>query len=274
MTSAAFDYSGKNIFVSGGTSGINLGIALAFARANANVFVISRSKDKVAAAISALRETGDGSAAGASADVRDHNAVGSAFQQCREEFGKIDVLVSGAAGNFPARANNISSNGFRAVMEIDVLGTHHVMTAAFPHLRKPGASIINISAPQAIIAMSGQVHVCAAKAGVDMITRTLALEWGPEGIRINSVIPGPIEGTEGMKRLAPEPQMMRAIADAIPLRRVGTPEDVARACLFLGSDAASYVTGAVIPVDGGWFLNLPGNSLEPALKLLDKQTQP
>ena len=176
----AFDYSGKTVFVAGGTSGINLGIAKGFAEAGANLFVISRSEDKVATAVEELQSTG-AEAAGRSADVRDFDAVKASFEACADQFGEIDVLVSGAAGNFPARANDISSNGFRAVLEIDVLGTHHVMTAGYDHVTKPGGSIINISAPQAVVAMTGQSHVCAAKAGVDMITKTLALEWGPAG---------------------------------------------------------------------------------------------
>jgi len=136
-------------------------------------------------------------------DVCDHDAVKQAFADCANLFGEIDVLISGAAGNFPAMANDISSNGFRSVLEIDVLGTHHVMTAAYPHLVKPGASIINISAPQAVLPMQAQIHVCAAKAGVDMITKVLAQEWGGDGIRVNSVMLGPIEDIEGMRRLAP-----------------------------------------------------------------------
>lgn len=259
-----FDYSGKTVFVAGGTSGINFGVAEGFARAGARVFVISRSSDKVANAVELLQETG-AEAAGASADVRDMEAVKIAIQAAHGTFGDIDVLVSGAAGNFPARANDISSNGFRAVLEIDVLGTHHVMTAAWPMLRKPGASVINISAPQSVVAMTGQAHVCAAKAGVDMITRTLALEWGPEGVRVNSVIPGPIDGTEGMRRLAPSPEAMEAVRRSVPMKRVGIPADVANLCLYLGSQYAGYVSGAVIPVDGGWALNMPGTALDPVL---------
>ncbi len=268
----SFDYTGKTVFAAGGTSGINLGVALGFARAGAAVFVISRKADKVGAAVAQLQSTG-AKAAGANADVRDNEAVKAAFAASADEFGEIDVLVSGAAGNFPARALDISSNGFRAVMEIDVLGTHHVMTAAYPYLKKPGASIINISAPQALIAMTGQVHVCAAKAGVDMITRTLALEWGRDGIRVNSVIPGPIAGTEGMARLAPTPEAMARVERAVPLGRVGTPDDIANVCLFLGSDAASYVSGAVIPVDGAWHLDIPGTRLDPVLDAMGKARQ-
>jgi NAD(P)-dependent dehydrogenase (short-subunit alcohol dehydrogenase family) len=126
------------------------------------------------------------------------------------------------------------------------------MKAAVPHLRKPGGSIINISAPQAVVPMAYQAHVCAAKAGVDMVTRSLAIELGPEGIRINSVIPGPIDGTEGMARLAPNKEARDKVIRGVPLRRMGTPEDVAKVCLFLGSEAAAYVTGTVMTADGGW----------------------
>ena len=129
------------------------------------------------------------------------------------------------------------------------------MQSAYPHLRKPGASVINISAPQAFLPMVGQSHVCAAKAGVDMLTRNLALEWGGEGIRVNSLVPGPIEGTEGMKRLAPTPELMERSRQSVPLKRLGRPEDLGNACLFLSSSMASYISGVVLPVDGGWSLS-------------------
>lgn len=260
----AFDYKGKTVFISGGTSGINLGIATAFGEAGARVFVISRREEKVRAAVELIKSTG-AEAQGRSADVRDFDAVTAALAACREGFGEIDVLVSGAAGNFPAKANQISSNGFRAVLEIDVLGTHHVLTGAYPHLRKPGASVINISAPQSFVTMIAQAHVCAAKAGVDMITRVLALEWGPAGIRVNSVVPGPIEGTEGMQRLAPTEDAARQVIESVPLRRYGQASDIAHMCLFLGSEMASYVSGAVIPVDGGWLLAGAGGALNKVL---------
>ena len=138
------------------------------------------------------------------------------------------------------------------MVDIDLLGTFNVMKAAYPHMRRPGGSLINVSAPQAAQPMAMQAHVCAAKAGVDMVTRCLAIEWGPEGLRVNGVIPGPIDGTEGMARLAPTDAARAAIARSVPLRRLGSPDDVARACLFLASDAAAYVSGAILPADGGW----------------------
>ena len=256
-----FDYSGKHVFVAGGTSGINLGIAHAFAKAGAKLSVLSRSPDKVDAAVAALKAHG-GAVGGFSADVRDYAKTEAALKASHETQGPIDVLISGAAGNFPAPALGISSNGFRSVVEIDLLGTFHVLRAAFDLLRKPGASIVNISAPQAYNPMELQMHVCAAKAGVDMITRVGAIEWGPLGVRINSVVPGPISDTEGMKRLAPTPELESVVTESVPLKRFGSKDDIANCCLWLASPMAAYVTGTVIPVDGGW--SLGGTSISSA----------
>lgn len=241
------------VLVVGGTSGINRGIAEGFARDGARVAVVSRSKDKVHATLEALRALG-AEAEGFTADVRDPEALQQGIAGLCERWGPLDVVVSGAAGNFPALASGMSANAFRSVVEIDLLGSFHVLQAVYPHLRRP-SSVIQISAPQAVLSMVGQSHVCAAKAGVDMLTRTLAQEWGPEGIRVNSVLPGPIEHTEGMKRLAPSPALQDQIKASVPLRRLGQAEDIYRACRFLSSADADFITGAVLPVDGGWSLS-------------------
>lgn len=248
-----FDFSEKNVVVIGGTSGINQGIALSFAKAGAQVAVASRDQAKVDATVELLAATG-AVALGFTADVRDQEAIQAGLSAIHSAWGAIDVLVSGAAGNFPALATGMSANGFKSVIEIDLLGSFHVLQAAFPYLRVPGASVINISAPQAFLPMVGQSHVCAAKAGVDMLTQTLAMEWGPEGIRVNSLVPGPIDGTEGMKRLAPTEALTEAARRSVPLQRLGKPEDLGNACLFLSSEMASYISGAILPVDGGWSL--------------------
>jgi NAD(P)-dependent dehydrogenase (short-subunit alcohol dehydrogenase family) len=246
-----FDFNGGNVFVFGGTSGINLGIARCFASAGALVAVASRSQEKVDIAVQELKSLGS-DARGYALDVRDVEAVQAALADYHAATGDIDVLVSGAAGNFPALANDMSPNGFKSVVDIDLLGSFHVLRSAFQYLKKPGASVINISAPQAFVPMPMQSHFCAAKAGVDMLTRTLALEWGPYGIRINSIAPGPIAGTEGMRRLAPSEAIAKQYKKSVPLQRFGSVDEIGQAAMFLSSDAAQYISGVVLPVDGGW----------------------
>lgn len=249
-------FRGRHVFVAGGSTGINFGIAQAFARAGARLFIISRSADKVAAAVAALQALGT-EAQGRSADVRQPEALKAAYEDAVAQFGPIDVLISGAAGNFLARATDMSPNAFKTVVDIDLLGSFNVVHAAYPHLRKPGASVVQISAGQAFTPTPYQAHVCAAKAGVDMLTRVLALEWGAEGVRINSIVPGPIADTEGLKRLAPGDDALQAMARRVPLQRLGTVDDIARIAMLLCSDWGSYLTGVVLPVDGGLALTGP-----------------
>lgn len=248
---ATFNFTGQNVIVFGGTSGINLGIAIGFAKAGARVAVCSRSQDKVDAAVETLKSHGS-DAVGYSLDVRVIEDVKAALSDFHSKAGDIDVVISGAAGNFPAPALGMSANGFKSVVDIDLLGTFHVLQSCFDTLKKPGASVINISAPQAFIPMMMQSHVCAAKAGVDMLTKTLAQEWGPMGVRVNSISPGPIDKTEGMARLAPTEAMRQSTVQSVPMKRMGEVEDIADAALFLSSPAASYISGIVLPVDGGW----------------------
>ncbi len=253
MTCHDLIFSDKVVVVAGGTSGINFGVAKEFASAGAKVGVLSRSVEKVEAAVAQLQEITP-HAAGSSADVRDSAAVAAAFSEFAEKLGPFDVLVSGAAGNFPAKAADMSPNGFAAVVNINLLGTCHVLRAAYPHLIKPGSSVINISAPQAYVPMPLQSHACAAKAGVDMITKTLALEWAGDGIRINSIVPGPIGNTEAMRRLAPTQALIDDVAASVPLKRLGQCEVIACTAMFLASPLAACITGVILPVDGGWSL--------------------
>ena len=241
---------GKVAFCAGATSGINLRVAERMREAGAKVFILSRDLSKVEAAIDALG--GDENADGVAADVRDYDAIAAAAARCAERFGAIDVVLSGAAGNFLSRAADLSPKGFRTVLEIDLLGGFHVMKAAYPHLRRPGASIINISALQSFVAMPGQAHACAAKAGLDSLVRALALEWGCEGIRVNSIAPGPVAKTEGMARLAPSREAEQALTAAIPLGRWASKDDIAELALFLASAASANITGTVIVSDGGY----------------------
>jgi NAD(P)-dependent dehydrogenase (short-subunit alcohol dehydrogenase family) len=247
----AFDFTNRTVFVAGGTSGINLGIAEAFAEAGARLAVISRSHERVERAKRRLSGYGR-EAIGFAADVRNVEATAAALEAVHRTFGDIDVLVSGAAGNFPSSALGMSANGFKSVVDIDLQGTFNVLRSAHAFLRKPGAAVVNVSAPQAFIPLAMQAHACAAKAGVDMLTRVLALEWGSDGIRLNSVVPGPIEDTEGVARLMATDEARNAVMRGVPLGRLGTKQEVANLVLFLASPWAGYITGSVIPVDGGW----------------------
>jgi NAD(P)-dependent dehydrogenase (short-subunit alcohol dehydrogenase family) len=250
-------YRNRHVFITGGSSGINLRLAEAFGQAGAKVSILARKQEKLDAALVLLKGQGT-TAQGFSADVRDSAAIDAAMTKAVETFGALDVLVCGAAGNFPAPAMAMSSNGFKAVLDIDVLGTFNACRAAFDKFNTPGACIINISAPQASVAYPMQSHVCAAKAGVDMLTRTLALEWGGAGIRVNSISPGPIDETEGMSRLAGDADARKKVESTVPLQRLGTKDDIANLALFLASPAASYVTGSVYACDGG--MQLMGGS--------------
>lgn len=259
-------FRGKTLFVAGGSSGINLGIAERFAQQGAKVAICSRKQDKIDVAVKQLQAHG-GEVAGFVADVRDYAQVDAALKATQHKFGDIDFVVSGAAGNFVAPALGISPNGFKVVIDIDLVGTFHVMRAAFDYLKRPGASLINISAPQGLSPYAYQSHVCAAKAGVDMLTRTLAIEWGPLGVRINSIVPGPIEDTEGMARLAPTAEARQAAIDGTPMRRYGQKSEIGDACLFLCSPMAAYITGVVLPVDGGMALMGGGGVLGSAMQM-------
>ncbi len=240
----------RSVFLAGATSGINLGIAERFAEEGARVFVISRDAEKVARTVDTLKASG-GQAAGTACDVRDYDAVDAAVKDAADQFGPLDFVLAGAAGNFPAAAIDMSANGFRTVVDIDLMGTYNVFRASHPHLRKPGASLVAITAPQAERPYVMQSHVCAAKAGVNMLVKCLALEWGPEGVRVNAISPGPIEGTEGMKRLAPTPEAEAAVKANVALRALGAPRDIADGCLYLAGDEARYVTGTILYIDGG-----------------------
>lgn len=243
---------GKVAFVTGGATGITGGVARAFARHGAKIAIISRKEENLIAQKQFIEESG-GKCFATAADVRDFDAVQDAIAKTVEHYGQIDIVVNGAAGNFLCAADQLSSNGFGTVVDIDTKGTFNVCRAAFEPLKESKGQILNISATLHYLATPMQIHVSAAKAGVDAITRNLSVEWGRHGIRVNGIAPGPIEDTEGMKRLLPE-ALKEKITKKIPLGRFGRIADIENAALFICSDAASYINGVTLVVDGGQWL--------------------
>jgi peroxisomal 2,4-dienoyl-CoA reductase len=239
-------------FVTGGGTGITGGVARALADAGARVALVSRKLEHLEPAAAAINQNG-GAAFAMAGDVRNPEEVENAIKGTVERFGKIDIVVNGAAGNFLCTAEELSPNGFGTVVDIDLKGTFNVCRAAFAELKKNRGQILNISATLHYLGTPMQLHVSAAKAGVDALTRNLAVEWGRYGIRVNAIAPGPIEDTEGMKRLVPEP-IKEKLRQRVPLGRFGLIKDIENAAVFLCSDAASYINGAVIVVDGGHWL--------------------
>lgn len=250
---------GKVAFVTGGGSGICKGITKTFLSHGARVVIVGRKADRLEAAAKELSEETGRECIACPADVRNPQEIEAAIDRTLERFGAMDIVVNGAAGNFLAPAAQLSYNAFKTVLEIDTMGTWNVSKAAFQRrLRDHGGHIVNITATLHYGATPMQVHASAAKAGVDAITRSLALEWGQLGIQVNGIAPGPIADTEGFARLAPK-ELVDKMVQGIPMRRLGTIDDIAGCALWLVSGAASYVHGETIVVDGGaWLPGLYG----------------
>ncbi|WP_211234537.1 SDR family oxidoreductase [Solimonas soli] len=246
----SLDYRDRNVVISGGSSGIGLGIARHLAALGARISIIGRNQDKLSAALSTIYEIAP-DAAGYSADVRDAPRITECLTEIRRTRGEIDVVIAAAAGNFFVPAEKMSPNAFKTVIEIDLIGTFNVFSAALPLLRREDAALLAITAPQAQRPMANQAHACSAKAGIDMLVKCLAMEWGTHGVRVNAVSPGPIAGTEGLARLSATPEIERFVRDATALRKFGDVEDIARSVAFLCSPMARYVTGTVLDCDGG-----------------------
>lgn len=243
----------KVAFVTGGGTGITGGVARALAEHGAMLAITSRKEENLIAKKQAIEENG-GKCLAVAADVRDYATVEAAIAKTIERYGRIDIVINGAAGNFLCAAEQLSANGFGTVVDIDTKGTFNVCRAAFEHLKESRGQVLNISATLHYLATPMQIHVSAAKAGVDAITRNLSVEWGRHGIRVNGIAPGPIEDTEGMKRLLPE-ELKGRIVKKIPAGRFGRIVDIENAALFLCSDAASFINGVTLVVDGGsWLL--------------------
>jgi peroxisomal 2,4-dienoyl-CoA reductase len=243
---------GKTAFVTGGGTGICRGIALALAQAGADVAITSRKQEHLDPTVDDLKRSGV-RAMGVAGDVRDSAAVDAVVRAVGERLDGIDILVNGAAGNFVCLAENLSPNGFGTVVDIDLKGTFNVSRAALPYLKARRGNVLNISATLQLLGTVGQTHASAAKAGIDALTRGLAAEWGPYGIRVNGLAPGPVEGTEGVRRLT-TPKSRVMIQEHCPLGRLATIEEVASAAVFLCSEASAFITGVTLVIDGGLWL--------------------
>lgn len=252
--------AGRVALITGGGTGICKGIAKTFAAHGAKVAVTSRKLENLEQTAKEIRDAG-GECLPVAADVRKPEEVEAAVKAVVDKYGRLDSLVNGAAGNFLAPAATLSYNAFRTVIEIDLIGTFNMTRAAFAELAKQGEAgkdpnIINITATLHYIGSPMQLHPSAAKAGIDAMIKNLAVEWGPLGIRVNGIAPGPIGDTEGMKRLAPG-DMEKEMTKHIPLRRFGRIQEIADMSVYLSSPAAKYITGAIFVVDGGQWLASP-----------------
>jgi NAD(P)-dependent dehydrogenase (short-subunit alcohol dehydrogenase family) len=246
---------GQTAIITGGGTGIGLAIADALGRAGANLVIASRNPENLAKGEATLKAAGH-AVATATVDVRNPEQVDAMVATAVAAFGGVDILINNAAGNFIARAEDLSPNGWNAVIGIVLNGSFYCSRAVGRHLiaRKSGGSIVSILANYVWTGSAGTIHSAAAKAGVMSMTQTLAAEWAGHGIRVNAVAPGPIESPGAAKQLWDSPEAIRRITDMVPLKRWGKPEEIANAVAFLVSPYASYITGDIMTIDGGAWL--------------------
>jgi NAD(P)-dependent dehydrogenase (short-subunit alcohol dehydrogenase family) len=239
--------------VTGGATGIGFAIAKELTRLGARVVIASRKEENLNTAVGEL----GASSAYHVLDVRDAEAVEAMAEKVAGDYGRIDILVNNAAGNFIVQTEQLSVNGWNSVINIVLNGTFYCTSAVGKRMiaAKTGGAMLNIIANYAWTGAPGVVHSASAKAGVLAMTRTLAVEWARHKIRVNAMAPGPIDTPGASSRLFPDPAVHEGIRRTIPLRRFGTLEEVANAAAYLLSDYASYVTGEAMVIDGGQWLS-------------------
>ncbi|TQE08798.1 hypothetical protein C1H46_005646 [Malus baccata] len=271
---------GKVTLITGGGSGIGFEISTQFGKHGASIAIMGRRKQVLDSAVSELRSLGI-QAVGFVGDVRKQEDAKRVVESTFQHFGRLDILVNAAAGNFLASAEDLSTNGFRTVMDIDAVGTFTMCYEVLKYLKKGGpgrgssggGTILSISATLHYTAAWYQVHVSAAKAAVDATMRNLALEWGTDyDIRVNGIAPGPIGDTPGMSKLAPT-EINSKVRDYMPLYKLGDKWDIAMAALYLTSDAGKFINGTVIVVDGGLWLSRPRHLPKEAVKQLSRSVE-
>lgn len=255
-------FKDKVMIITGGTSKMLYQAAHDFMKLGGKVALISRRLKELEQVASTLMQQTNSVAKGYQLDLKrgDEIQYKKVVDDILKDFRRIDILVNGAAGNFLAEAEKLSANAFKTVIEIDTIGTFLMSKHVYSKwMKQNGGSIINISASLHYLGTLFNSHASAAKAGVDAITKTLALEWGPKNVRVNGIAPGTIEGTEGFDRLInPNKEKvsekeLNNFKQLVPLQRFGNRKDISNAVLFLSSDLASYITGQTILVDGGLF---------------------
>jgi len=257
---------GKVALITGGGSGIGFRIAEVFMRHGCKIAIASRKMDKLEKAANKLIEATNGECFYVQADVRQPKQVVEAVDKVVSHYGKIDILVNNAAGNFLCYLENLSYNAFKTVTEIDTMGTFNVSKAVYDrYFKDHGGVIISISATIHYRGNALQGHAGSAKAAIDALTRHMSIEWGPKGVRVNSIAPGPILGTEGLRRLGGQSKFFEAAKATQPLQRWGTKTEIADSCLYLASDASSYTTGHVLVVDGAQWM-VGGNAPLPDIQ--------
>ena len=247
----------KTIIITGGSSGMGLGMAKQFVQEGANVVITGRDAERLANAKADILTFGS-SIETFQMDVREPEHVQAMVDFTVEKFGRVDSLVNNAAGNFLVQAEKLSPNGWKAVIDIVLNGTFYCSSAVGKYWIENGikGSILNMVATYAWGAGAGVVHSAAAKAGVLSLTRTLAVEWGTQyGIRVNAIAPGPIERTGGADKLWESEEQAKRTLNSVPLKRLGTPEEIADLATFMLSDKAGYLNGECITLDGGQWLN-------------------
>lgn len=241
--------------ITGGSSGLGFGMAAAYQTLGAHVVLVGRDSEKLAHAKADLEPLGHEVLAFAS-DVRSYEGTTAVVDQVMQKFGRIDVLINNAAGNFHRPFEQLTPNGWREVVDIDLNGTFNFCHASLIGLKqsKWGGRVINISLAQAASGWPGSAHAASAKAGVTALTRSLAVEWGPYAIRVNNILPGPIANTEGVKRLYEDRGQAEKELNRLCLDSFGHTDDIANAAVFLASEAGNFITGCDLSVDGGRWL--------------------
>jgi NAD(P)-dependent dehydrogenase (short-subunit alcohol dehydrogenase family) len=243
--------------ITGGGTGIGLAIATRLGSLGARIAIASRNAEHLEAGCASLRAAGVDPLA-VQLDVRNPEQVDEMVVRTVKHFGSLDILVNNAAGNFICRAEDLSPNGWNAVIAIVLNGTFYCSRAVGQYwiARKRGGSIVNILANYVWTGSPGTIHSAAAKAGVMSLTQTLAVEWARHGIRVNAVAPGPIEASPGAaKQLWASADAVDRITAMIPAGRWGRPEDVADAVAFLAAPGSSFMSGETLTLDGGTWMN-------------------